>query len=646
LTIGIWLDGQWLTNTTTDENGYFVAVHPVPAEAQLGPLSVKTRFTGTVAYLPSSATGVWEIFSPVLVTVDMSSPVAVNETVTVSGTVVDNQLLGIADHEVQLIVEGIVITSLTTDENGAFTFDWLVPDIFSFGNHTLEADVASQGYYRSGSGNVTFFLSHRSWVTLLFDDGIDATRGDSWEVTGRLYDYDTVDRDGLVGMMVDISMDGVPLFSTVTGVDGIWSASIPATMDLSRGTHSLTVSFEGTQAHLAASANSNLLVWSDVIITLDPTSSSIVTRSDDVFAPIVYTGSIQEVGGEGEVFEDLLLTIGNGSECASGREGAQCFPTALVTWANGNFSMTATAPYWLDVGSQYFAVDSARNDSNYLNPGTVSKAVFVQVNANIVPTVGEIVEGVQEEIDIEVLITATDTKNGIPGINVVVYLYDENNSQIASQQRQTDNSGEVIFDFPADPPYGDYSFWGEVTLDIVINDPRISSQSTQDFEAQRSEGFELKYSYAVEESPVSPWAYVLVLLLGALIAGGVVLYRRKVASDDLLKDAAEVFAYTAELLAAGDAVRESIFTCYQDLCGILQQRGFLRRDFETVREFEFAIRQALHGVSDDALTALDNTFEMARYSREEMGSQHQEVAVQSLTRMGTEIEQIQKFPQR
>ena len=178
--------------------------------------------------------------------------------------------------------------------------------------------------------------------------------------------------------------------------------------------------------------------------------------------------------------------------------------------------MTATAPYWLDVGSQYFAVDSARNDSNHLNAGTVSKAVFVQVDANIVPTIGAIVEGVQEEIDIEVLITAKDTKNGIPGIDVVVYLYDENNSQIASQQRQTDNSGVVQFDFPADPPYGDYSFWGEVTMDIVINDPRISSQSTQDFEALRSEGFELKYSYAAEESTVSPWAYVMVLLLGAL----------------------------------------------------------------------------------------------------------------------------------
>ena len=139
---------------------------------------------------------------------------------------------------------------------------------------------------------------------------------------------------------------------------------------------------------------------------------------------------------------------------------------------------------------------------------------------------------------------------------------------------------------------------------------------------------------------------LLVLVLAALIAGGVVMYRRKKLADDLLKDAAEVFAYTAELLAAGDAIREAIFTCYQDLCGLLQQRGFLRRDFETVREFEFAIRQALQGVSEDALTALDNTFEMARYSREEMGAQHQDVALQALNRMAGELAQIQTIPQR
>ena len=647
MTIEIWLGGQWLTNTTTDDIGEFSAVHPVPADAPLGPVALETRFTGTVAYLPSNATGLWEIFSPVLVTVDISSPVAVNETVTITGSVVDNQLVGIANHEVQLVVEGIVINTLSTDGNGDFTFQWIVPDIFDFGNRTLVAEVAPQGYYRSGEGNVSFFLSHRSWVTLLFEDGIDATRGDTWELSGRLYDFDTVDRDGLVGFELLVQLDGNTLFTTTTGADGAWSATVPATMDLTRGDHTITVVFEGTQAHLPAEAENSVRVWADLLIQVDPaTRSSVVTRSDGVFEPIFYSGSVQEVGGSGEVFENLLLSIGNGSDCENGREGARCFPTSAVSWSNGNFSLEATAPYWLEVGSQYFFLDVARNDTLYLNAASISQTVFVQVDAVITVDLLDIVEGEQEEVGGSLTVIAEDTQAGLPGIDIVVYLYDANQSQLANRGAQTDENGRATFVFEADPPYGDADVWGQLTMDIIVNDPRLSAQSIQAFETLRSEGFAPQYAFAEEQAETPWWSYLLVLVLAALVAGGVVMYRRKRIADDLLKDAAEVFAYTAELLAAGDAIREAIFTCYQDLCGLLQQRGFLRRDFETVREFEFAIRQALQGVSEDALTALDNTFEMARYSREEMGAQHQDVALQALNRMSGEIAQMQAIPQR
>ncbi|MEC8708158.1 MAG: transglutaminase domain-containing protein [Candidatus Thermoplasmatota archaeon] len=647
LTVEIWLGGQWLTNTTTDATGEFTAVHPVPADAPLGPVVLETRFTGTVAYLPSNASGLWEIFSPVLVTVDITSPVAVNQTVTITGSVVDNQLVGVPNHQVQLVVEGIVITTLNTDANGDYTFDWIVPDIFDFGNRTLFAEVAPQGFYRSGEGNITFFLSHRSWVTLLFEDGIDATRGDTWELSGRLYDFDTVDRDGLVGFDLQIQLDGTTLFTTTTGADGAWSATVPATMDLSRGEHTIAAVFEGTQAHLAADAESTVRVWADVAIQLDPTRiSNVVTRSDSTFQAVFYSGSVMEVGGSGEVFENLVLSIGNGSDCLSGREGARCFETSSVEWSNGNFSLTATAPYWLQVGSQYFFLDVSRNESQYLNAASISQTVFVQVNAVITPDLLRIQEGEQEDVGGSITIVAEDTNIGLPDIDVVVYLYDSNQSQLANTQHKTDETGKAVFVFNADPPYGDADVWGMLTMDIVINDPRLSAQSIQAFEALRSEGFAPQYEFTEEQADTPWWSYLLVVVLAALVAGAVVMYRRKQAADDLLKDAAEVFAYTAELLAAGDAIREAIFTCYQDLCGLLQQRGFLRRDFETVREFEFAVRQALQGVSEDALTALDNTFEMARYSREEMGAQHQDVAVQALTRISAEIAQIQSIPQR
>lgn len=646
MTVEVWLDGQWLTNTTTDANGTFTAVHPVPADATLGPVPVQVRFTGTLTYLPSQSSGLWEIFSPILVTVDITSPVAVNQTVIVSGTVVDNQLMGIAGHEVLLTVDGISVATLLTDNDGDYTYAWLVPDLFEIGNQTILAEVPAQGYYRAGQGNTTFFMSHRSFVTLDLDNGLDATRGDLWELSGRLYDFDTVDRDGLVGQTLSISLDGAILTTAVTGLDGAWSATIPVTMDLSRGDHVIGVQFEGTQAHLAANNDATVRVWSNLLITIDGTSSNIVTRSDGVFAPVSFTGSVQEVGGQGEVFDNLVLSMGNGSDCTNGREGARCFSSVDASWLNGNFTMAGQAPSWLMVGSQYFFIDVARNDSLYLNAASASRAVFVQVDATITVSVDDVVEDEQEDILTDVTIIADDTKTGLSGIEVLVFLYDENQSQVATQSRQTDGEGRAVFEFTADPPYGDVDTWGQLSMDIIINDPRLSSKSISDFQDTRSEGFVLEYEFSVLQEPTPWWSYGLLMIATALVAAGVVVYRRRQAANDILSEAAEVFAYTAELLAAGDAVRESIFTCYQDLCGLLQQRGFLRRDFETVREFEFAIRQALGGVSEDALTALDNTFEMARYSREELGAQHQEVAGQALTKMSTEIAEISKVPPR
>jgi hypothetical protein len=646
MTIEIWLDGNWLTNVTTDVDGMFTAVHAVPADANLGPLSLETRFTGTTFYLPSQESGTWNIFSKILVTVEMPSPVAVTQNVTITGSVVDNQLNPISGHQVELNVEGVLVAIVTTDAQGAFSYDWTIPDIFSFGNHTMDALSPSQGFYRSNTGNTTFFLAHRSDVTLVFDDGRDATRGDTWVLSGRLFDIDTVNRDGLEGMMVSIVLDDVEVATAITSADGSWSAVIPATMELARGEHTFTVSFAGTNAHLEASTNAIAIVWSNMEITLDESSSKIVTRSDGTFAPIILTGSISEVGGQGEVFENLVLHIGNGTDCINNRDGASCIGGLLLTWSNGNFSIIGPAPSWMESGSQWISIDAPRNDSLYLNAESISRILYVKVNADISVIIDDIVEDKNEDISGSVIIIAQDTGAGIPGISVTIYLYDGNHTQLGNPlQPITNENGVAEIVFNSDPPYGDASVWGQVSMDIIINDPRLSDESLATFAAQRQDGFAPSYSYAEDVKEVSMWSYVMILLIAALGAAGVVMYRRKKAAE-LMADAAEIFAYTAELLAAGDSIREAIFNCYQDLCSLLQQRDFLRRDFETVREFEVAIRQAMPGISNDALVALDNTFEIARYSREEMGGMHQEAAVQALNRMSSEINQLQTIAPR
>ena len=139
------------------------------------------------------------------------------------------------------------------------------------------------------------------------------------------------------------------------------------------------------------------------------------------------------------------------------------------------------------------------------------------------------------------------------------------------------------------------------------------------------------------------WIYggVAAAILGLVVFA--VYWRRR--KQSALSELADIFAYTAELLAAGDEFREAIFNCYESLCALLMKHRFLRRDFETVREFEMAIRKALP-INEEALVALDSVFEEARYSRHEMGEAHKSQAQEALARILNEIEVMQDIPIR
>ena len=631
--VDIYLGGVWMTNVSTDESGRFTAVIPVPADAALGPISLDTQFNGTVFYLPSQASGTWTIFSQILVTVTVPSPLAVTDTTIITGSVLDNQLQPIAGHVVELKVDGFVLGQVTTDSNGQYSYEWTVQDFFNFGDNLLEANVIAQGYYREGYANQSFFLAHRSAMTLQFDDGIEATRGEFWTFSGRLFDIDTVDQDGIDNEKVLVYLDGELVATLTTSEDGSFAGQVYAEMDLERGNdHVLQVVFEGTQEHLSTLTNGTVVVWSDIIITIDSDSSQVSVRGDAT-NQIQLKGSVAEVGGIGEVFENLIVYVGNGSNCVENFEGASCFDLDRTLWNVGNFSIFITAPSTLVPGDQFISLDVPRDSTRYINGASEVHRIYIKVDAEIEVDLDAIEENEDELIDGQLEIIAKDNKQGIAGIEVEFILKAGNGTELDRKSYQTDADGIAKFDF-AQGSFGDASEYGEVTLDIVITDPRLSESTLLLFNNNRQFAFE--YEYEAEAAQISPWTYVVLVFLAAAVALATVYYRRQ-RQNELLSEMSEVFEYTAELLAAGDAIREAIFNCYQNLCGTLQTRGLLRRDFETVREFEVAIRQATPGISDDALESLDNMFEMARYSREELGPSHQQSAQGALDKMITEL---------
>jgi hypothetical protein len=567
---------------------------------------------------------------------------AVEQMTMVDGFVGDNQMNPLPNMVVLVSVEGVPIGNATTDENGAFSFDWLVPNIFTDGTHIIIADVPEQGWYRAGQGNNTFFLAHRTGMSIDIGDN-DATRNDLWEVSGTLYDVDTALNDGLPGEVIYIFFDGSQIGYATTTQNGDFTASIRAESSYSRGSHLMTFTFDGSTGHLPVETNETVLVWSEVTVHIDSISSYVV-RSDGIISPIVMTGRVTEVGGQGVMIDEANLVLAEGLDCGVSGSDSRCINSNII-WNEGVFQLTATAPSWIEPGMVNLNLQTPENSSLYLRAGNSwSELISVTIDATFDVELEPIIEDEQEVVKGVITITADDTGEGVEGIAINIVLDHLNGTRLDEVVVVTDASGVATFEFNSDPQYGDYSEYGEIVLRMSIsNEGILSDESVAVFNSGFSSGTSPDYTFEGEGSDAPWWLYALaVLLIGA--GAAFVIMRRRAADD--AKELADIFSYTAELLAAGDSMREAIFNCYESLVHMLMGQGFLRRDFETVREFEMAIRSALPQISEESLSGLDSVFEEARYSRHEMGAIHKANAQEALIRVVSEIEQVGEIPNR
>jgi len=90
-----------------------------------------------------------------------------------------------------------------------------------------------------------------------------------------------------------------------------------------------------------------------------------------------------------------------------------------------------------------------------------------------------------------------------------------------------------------------------------------------------------------------------------------------------------VLTATAVALEQNADYREAIISSYREMSRVLQGHGYLRRNFETVREFRDALREAvpLDHASIERLTSL---YEAADYSTTDQQGDDRTAAIGSL----------------
>ena len=120
----------------------------------------------------------------------------------------------------------------------------------------------------------------------------------------------------------------------------------------------------------------------------------------------------------------------------------------------------------------------------------------------------------------------------------------------------------------------------------------------------------------------------LVILLMALIIGGAAYYQRTQARRQV--QALRILTDTMLQLEASNEFIAAIFDCYKNLVRHFRKHGFMKKVYETTREFEAAVRKAFDMVPSEQLDAFLTIFEEARYSDHTIDASHRDRAVATL----------------
>jgi len=121
----------------------------------------------------------------------------------------------------------------------------------------------------------------------------------------------------------------------------------------------------------------------------------------------------------------------------------------------------------------------------------------------------------------------------------------------------------------------------------------------------------------------------LVILLMALVIGGALYYQRAQARRQV-QALRGILTDTMLQLEASNEFIAAIFDCYKNLVRHFRKYGFMKKVYETTREFEAAVRAAFNMVPSEQLAGFLTIFEEARYSDHTIDASHRDRALQTL----------------
>ncbi|MBJ24430.1 MAG: hypothetical protein CMB64_07160 [Euryarchaeota archaeon] len=141
-------------------------------------------------------------------------------------------------------------------------------------------------------------------------------------------------------------------------------------------------------------------------------------------------------------------------------------------------------------------------------------------------------------------------------------------------------------------------------------------------------------SKGILDNPQLLLSGAILLVAGLLV--GLIMYRR-LQDRKRVEILRGILTDTMAQLRASNEYIAVIFNCYKDLVHHFRSYGFMKKVYETTREFESAVRGAFYMVPGDQLDRFLSIFEEARYSDHDIGPTHRDAAIQTLQMISDSI---------
>jgi len=577
-----------LDSIITDENGNFSLRHQVKYNHHLGSVTVNASFNASELYGASSNTTIYSIVSNTTIILE-SKNVFRNTTTEIKGRIVDDQGTGAENLMINITSEDNYNITYSND-SGFFSITHNIPANHSLGNLSITAAFKGSDIYLPSSAAINCSVFSNTTITMFSKT---VFKGGCAEINGSLVDDNGLPVKGLLNIYWDDEYKG-----NTASNDGFFTFHHNVSLNQSVGIIEVAVVFPETGFYISSNNTVKYTIVANTTITF---SVGELVRGESFTIM-------------GELFENC-----SGQKGAPGakRQISITLTDLLIgsvfTETNGGFMFMDAVPTVSRLGNG--TINVIFNGSLYLKPSNASVTVNVKERITIMINVpGSVVEN--EMFECEIILSEK-----ISNLTISVTLQGEGRIKVDNKELNITKNNPHCFNLTTDKDgKASFSILVKFAGTLTIN---ASFQGKEYFTGATSGKTVFILKKQVEEKQL--WLYFLIIPVLCLPGLGYYVLRRR-----RLSKMRKIIVEARGELAAGSEYVRTILLLYKKLCDHLKKYGFIRKKFETFREFENGVRKALP-VDREHLNKFITIIEEVRYSSHEIGPQHRDEAIKNFT---------------